>query len=90
MMDTLDRAGLRYGRPQGGQFMLVDIRSTGMSSLDLANRLIDDVHVVVYPGRSFGDAWDGFVRMTFLQPEPVLADALDRVTKALARLMCAG
>jgi aminotransferase len=87
MMDRLDRVGLRYGRPQGGQFMLADIRSTGMSSLDLANRLIDEVHVVVYPGRSFGEAWDGFVRMTFLQPEPVLADALDRVTTALARMM---
>jgi aminotransferase len=87
MMDKLDRIGLRYGRPQGGQFMLADIRSTGMSSLDLANRLIDEVHVVVYPGRSFGEAWDGFVRMTFLQPEPVLADALDRVTNALTRMM---
>jgi aminotransferase len=87
MMDRLDRVGLRYGRPQGGQFMLADIRSTGMSSLDLANRLIDEVHVVVYPGRSFGEAWDGFVRMTFLQPEPVLADALDRVTTALAGMM---
>jgi aminotransferase len=67
--------------------MLVDIRRTGLSSLDLAARLIDEVHVVVYPGRSFGEAWDGFVRMTFLQPEPVLTDALDRVTKALARMM---
>jgi aminotransferase len=86
MMDALDRAGIRYGVPQGGQFMVVDIRPTGLSSLDLATRLIDEAHVVVYPGISFGEHWDGFVRMTFLQPEPVLADAIGRVTKALARI----
>ncbi|MGQ0569717.1 MAG: pyridoxal phosphate-dependent aminotransferase [Armatimonadota bacterium] len=87
MMETFDRVGLRYGRPQGGQFMVIDIRRTGLSSLDLATRLIDEAHVVVYPGVSFGEAWDGFIRMTFLQPEPVLADALERVTAVLARLM---
>ncbi len=85
MTDALDRGGLPYGRPQGGHFMLVDIRRTGLGSLELANRLIEETHVVVYPGVAFGDAWDGFVRMTFLQPEPVLAEAVDRVTKALAR-----
>jgi aminotransferase len=87
MMHALDRAGLRYGRPQGGQFMVVDIRSTGLSSLDLAHRLIEEVHVVVYPGLSFGESWDGYVRMTFLQPEPVLAEAIDRVAKALTRIV---
>jgi aminotransferase len=85
MTDALDRGALPYGRPQGGHFILVDIRRTGLGSLELANRLIEETHVVVYPGVAFGDAWDGFVRMTFLQPEPVLAEAVDRVTKALAR-----
>jgi len=85
VMDALDRGGLAYGRPQGGQFILVDIRRTGLGSMALAHRLIEETHVVVYPGVAFGEAWDGFVRMTFLQPDPVLAEAVDRVTKALAR-----
>lgn len=86
VMHILDRAGLRYGRPQGGQFILVDIRHTGRSSLDVARHLVEDAHVAVYPGVAFGHAWDGFVRMTFLQPEPVLADAVERVARSLSRL----
>lgn len=83
VLDTLDRLGLRCGQPQGGQFVFVDIRPTGRSSLDLARYILDEVHVLAYPGMAFGDAWDGFLRITFLQPEPVLADSMRRMETVL-------
>jgi aminotransferase len=83
VLDTLDRLGLRYGQPQGGQFVFVDIRPTGRSSLELARHILDEAHVLAYPGMAFGEAWDGFLRITFLQPEPVLADGMRRLETVL-------
>ena len=85
VMNALDLMGLRYGVPQGGQFILVDITPTGLSSLDLARRILEQGHVLVSPGISYGDSWAGFIRMTFLQPEPVLGEAMRRIADVVAR-----
>ncbi|MGH2373090.1 MAG: aminotransferase class I/II-fold pyridoxal phosphate-dependent enzyme, partial [bacterium] len=86
VMDALDGMRLRYGVPQGGQFILADISPTGLSSLDLARRLLEEGHVLVSPGISYGDSWRGFIRMTFLQPEPVLREAMRRIADVVVRL----
>ncbi len=86
IMDGFDRMGLRYGVPQGGQFILVDVRPTGLSSVEFARRLVQEAHVLVYPGVGFGEAWDGFIRMTFLQPESEITEALRRIADVIARL----
>jgi aspartate/methionine/tyrosine aminotransferase len=46
---------------------------------------LEEVHVLVYPGISFGEAWDGFMRITFLQPESALREALDRIGGVISR-----
>jgi aspartate/methionine/tyrosine aminotransferase len=86
VMDALDGMGFRYGTPQGGQFVLADMRRLGVPSVDLARRLLDEGHVLIYPGTSFGESWNGFMRITFLQPEPILREALDRVAGVVSRL----
>lgn len=86
VMDALNGMGLRYGVPQGGQFILVDISPTGLGSLDLARRLLEEGHVLVSPGISYGDSWNGFIRMTLLQPEPALSEAMRRIAHVVARL----
>jgi aminotransferase len=86
VMRALDKMGLPYGRPQGGQFLLVDIRSVGMPAFEFVERMVDEAHVLVYPGISFGEDWTGFVRMTFLQPEEILAEALRRMGEFVAKV----
>jgi aspartate/methionine/tyrosine aminotransferase len=79
VMDAFDKMRLPYGRPMGGQFLLADIRSVGMPAFDFVVKMVDEAHVLVYPGISFGEDWTGFVRATFLQPEEVLRDAFARM-----------
>ncbi|MGH2404510.1 MAG: pyridoxal phosphate-dependent aminotransferase [bacterium] len=86
IMDGLDRMGLSYGVPQGGQFILIDIRPTGLASAELARRLLEEAHVLVQPGASYGESWGGFIRMTFLQPEPLLSEAMRRIAGIVAGL----
>jgi len=59
--------------PQGAFYLWLDIRSTGLSSNEFAERFLNEYHVVSLPGTSFGDLGEGFVRVSFgsLQPDDI-------------------
>ena len=83
--DAFDEMGFVYGVPQGGQFIFADASAAKINSLELALRAIDDEALVISPGLSFGDPWVNYVRVTFLQPEAVLADGMERLKRVVAR-----
>ena len=83
VLDSLDEMGFSYGTPQGGQFVFVDISHTGLSSIELAQRILDEAHVLAYPGGAFSEGMDHFLRITFLQPEATLQDGLGRMKRAM-------
>jgi aminotransferase len=83
ILDGLDRIGLKYGTPQGGQFVFVDIRKTGLTSLDFVQKALEEAHVLTYPGGAFGDDFDHFIRITFLQPEDKLEEAISRMERSI-------
>lgn len=79
VLDALDSMGIAYGVPQGGQFLFADIGFTGMDSVELAQRILREQHVLVYPGSAFAPGWDHYLRITFLQPEEKLREGLSRM-----------
>ncbi len=83
VLDYLDQMGFSYGNPQGGQFVFVDIGHTGMSSLELSQKILSRAHVLAYPGGAFSEDMDHFLRITFLQPEDQLRDGLARMKQAM-------
>jgi aminotransferase len=83
ILDGLDRLGLNYGAPQGGQFVFVDIRKTGLTSLEFVQKALEEAHVLTYPGGAFGDDFDHFIRITFLQPEDKLEEAISRMERSI-------
>lgn len=80
---VLDRlkgtAGLRPMEPEAGMFLLLDVSGTGLDGYQFAERLLEDYHVAVMPGTSFGDAAKSFVRLSLTVPEAQLAEACDRI-----------
>lgn len=87
VMDALDEMGIRYGIPQGGQFVYADISFTGMGSAELAQKILSDQHVLVYPGSAFDRERGQYIRMTFLQPEDKLREGLERMRVAMRNIM---
>lgn len=79
MLDALDEMGIKYGVPQGGQFVFADISFTGMDSAELAQKILTEQHVLVYPGSAFDKARAQYIRMTFLQPEEKLREGLEKM-----------
>ncbi|WP_420858158.1 pyridoxal phosphate-dependent aminotransferase [Marivivens marinus] len=72
--------------PQGAMYTMLDIRATGLSGEDFANRLLDEERIAVMPGESFGTAAAGHIRVAMTIPDAAYEDALRRVLAFAARL----
>ena len=77
---------VRARAPQGGMYLMLDIRPTGLSGIDFAARLLDEEEIAVMPGESFGQAAAGHVRVALTRPEAVLRDALERLAAFAERV----
>ena len=84
-----NQPGLRAVPPQGGMYLMLDIRATGLSGIEFADRLLDAERIAVMPGESFGNAAAGHLRVSLTAPDEVLEMALARVA-AFARAAMEG
>ncbi|AZE67083.1 L-aspartate aminotransferase apoenzyme [Pseudomonas synxantha] len=78
--------GIQVQAPQAGMFVLVDVRGTGLSSLEFAWRLFREAGVSVLDAAAFGEPAQGFVRLSFTLGEDRLAEACRRITQFVAKL----
>jgi arginine:pyruvate transaminase len=65
--------------PEGGMFVMVDVRATGLSGEDFAWRLLERHAVAVMPGESFGAGGAGHLRLSLAIDDALLAEACDRI-----------
>lgn len=69
--------------PEGGMFVMVDARKTGLSGEEFARRLLAEQGVVTMPGESFGAGGAGHVRVALTVGEDQITEACRRM-RALA------
>lgn len=79
LVDGLREAGLPTFEPEGAFYAFPDIRSTGLSSEDFAQKLLQEEHVAVVPGDAFGPSGAGFVRCAY-------ANSLENISEAVRRI----
>lgn len=79
IVDGLREAGLPTFEPEGAFYCFPDIRSTGLSSEDFAQQLLQDEHVACVPGDAFGPSGAGYLRCSY-------ATALEDVEEAVRRI----
>lgn len=65
---------------QGAMYLMLDIRATGMTGDDFANALLDEHHIAVMPGESFGQAAAGHVRVAMTIDDANFEQALRTLT----------
>ena len=75
----LDSNLLGVHQPQAGMFTVVDVRATGLTGDAFANRLLDEAHVAVMPGESFGQGLNGWLRISLTRPDDEIAEACRRI-----------
>lgn len=72
--------------PDAGMFMLVDVRRTGLSSMDFAWQLFRQTGVSVLDAQAFGASAEGFVRLSFTVADDALKDACQRIASFVESL----
>jgi len=79
-----DCPGLKPVRPDGGMFVMVDVRQTGLDAQGFAERLLDGYGVSVLAGEAFGASAAGHIRIGLVVDQMKLAEACRRIAS------CAG
>ncbi len=65
----------------GAMYVMLDIRATGLSGEEFANRLLDTEQIATMPGESFGAAAAGHIRVAMTIDDDAYVDALTRLIK---------
>lgn len=76
----------RYGEtpielvePQGAFYFFIDIRKLGISSNQAAERILNEKHVALVPGSAYGDAGEGFLRLTTAASDEDVSEGFRRL-----------
>jgi arginine:pyruvate transaminase len=67
--------------PEGGMFVLLDIRGTGTAARDFATSLLESEDVAVLPCDAFGPSAAGHLRISLTEPDARLAEAGHRIVR---------
>ena len=68
---------------QGTYLLWLDCRDLGMSDVQLKEFFVHEARVGMNPGTVFGRNGSGFMRLNIASPRHVIAEALERISKAL-------
>lgn len=70
--------------PKGSFYLFVNIKETGLNSVDAADMILRKAHVLTLPGNAFGECGEGYVRIACTVGIDTLKEACDRIEKALS------
>ena len=72
--------------PEGGMFVMIDVRRTGLTGEAFAWRLLREEGVVTMPGESFGAGGTGHLRVALTVDESAIAEACKRIVRLAERI----
>ncbi len=81
VVDALNKMGLSCFEPDGAFYVFPSIRSTGLSSEEFCEKLLEQERVAVVPGNAFGDSGEGHVRISYSYSINYLKEALKRIQR---------
>lgn len=67
--------------PEGAFYAFANIKQTGLSSKEVAVKLLEDVQVVTTPGDAFGPDGEGYLRLSFAATLSDIQEAIKRMKK---------
>lgn len=86
LVSELRSIGLECFEPHGAFYVFPSIKSTGLTSEEFCNRLLQEQHVAVIPGDAFGESGAGHVRISYSYSMAHLREACSRIRDFLQTL----
>jgi len=76
--------GTKTPRPSGAFYVMIDISSFGIPSIEFCDRLIEEAQVAAVPGTGFGA--EGTIRFSYACDENTIKKAVERLASFCAKL----
>lgn len=86
IVDGLNSIGLPTVEPKGAFYAFPKVGVTGLDDETFCNRLLQEEHVAVVPGNSFGLGGEGFARCSYATSYAKIEEALQRIGHFVNRL----
>lgn len=86
IVDGFNKAGLTCREPKGAFYAFPCIKSTGLTSEEFCEKLLEAKHVAVVPGTAFGKGGEGFVRASYCYSTEHIIEALKRIDEFVKEL----
>ena len=89
LVEGLRRLGWTVAVPKAGMFVWAEVpepHRSQMSTMDFAMHLLEHGNVAVSPGSGFGASGEGFLRMSLVENEQRLRQAVRQIQKGLSKL----
>jgi aminotransferase len=85
MVDGFNRLGLKTFEPRGAFYAFPNISASGMDDETFCQSLLEEEHVAVVPGNSFGPGGEGFARACYATAYEKIEEALHRMEAFMSR-----
>ena len=86
IVDGFNKLGLECREPKGAFYAFPSIKSTGFTSEEFCERLLESERVAVVPGTAFGASGEGFVRASYCYSIDHIREALVRIGRFLEKI----
>lgn len=86
LVDAFNELGLVCNEPEGAFYVFPSITSTGLTSEEFSDKLLEEADVCVVPGTAFGDSGEGFIRCCYATSMENLVEAVRRIKLFLENL----
>lgn len=73
-------------KPGGTFYLFVNIEKTGLGALDFCYKLLENAHVAVVPGVTYGAEYENYVRIAFTHDISVLREGAERIRRFVETL----
>ena len=78
--------GISCNDPQGAFYIFVNVKSLGMSSMEVAEYFLEEAKVAMVPGSAFGSEGEGYLRLSYACSYEDLQEAIRRINDAVEKL----
>ncbi len=86
IVNGFNELGLTCREPKGAFYAFPCIKSTGLSSEEFCEKLLESKKVAVVPGTAFGKGGEGFIRASYCYSPEHIIKALERIREFLEEL----
>lgn len=86
IVESFNKMGLSCHNPGGAFYAFPSIKSTGLSSQEFAEKLLQQEKVAVVPGDVFGESGEGHIRCSYASSLENLQEAVTRIQRFVESL----